>query len=426
MKKAKEIKDRRMKHKVLFVVSSTAQAEMFAPMAEQLPDWDVMAVNVDRYHKRQEIEEVLRSLNFPFATIAGLTAGRVKDIFVKFQPDIVVVGHDRNPMDRLFIKFANFLNIPTLLVQDGILAASRDKKQETGSPSIALKYWFTLPYRALRFMTRRDCSFQGKIETALFEFKHGTRGKVGVYGHGECSKIAVFGDAVERMLVSEGVNPERIVVTGNPKFDKNLKYRNLNCKGRVCQRWQISEDKDIILLLTQYFVESKIWSAEQRRKFVLAIANATAALPKTQLIIKLHPPIENEEDYQEIVKDLSPPPIICKYASLPELLNACSLAITVSSTAALEAMAMGKPVVIVDLFSTPGSSFYKGSGALFAEREEGILPAIQKALYDPQTREEMAKSMEKFVYQQAYLQDGQASKRIADLIRSMAADRPHH
>ena len=82
-------------------------------------------------------------------------------------------------------------------------------------------------------------------------------------------------------------------------------------------------------------------------------------------------------------------------------------------------MALGKPVIIVDLFNQSGNSFFNGSGALFARIEQEILPAMRRALYDEQTKDEMAKSIENFVFKQAYLQDGQASKRIADLIMSM-------
>ena len=231
--------------------------------------------------------------------------------------------------------------------------------------------------------------------------------------------MAVLGDAVKGMLLSEGIKPERIVVTGNPKFDKLFYSRDGNSKQKVCEKWDIPTDKEIVLLLTGQFVEGGLWSSEQRREFILAIATAAAALPHARLIIKLHAPQESEQDYDEIIKGLPHPPIVCKYAPLHELLNACSLAMTVSSTAALEAMALGRPVILVNLFNDAGALFYKGSGALFAEKEKDILPAINKALYDSQTRNEMAKSMENFVYQQAHLQDGQASKRIADLIIQM-------
>ena len=409
-----------MKPKVLFVVSGTAQAETFKSIVDNLSNWDNVAILPDRWKKRTEVENVLRGLNFPHKTIPRRSMGKVKEVFSRERPDIIVVGNDINLMQTLFIKCANSMGIPTLLVQDGIIAESRLKVHETGSAGTSLRYWITLPFEAFKVMMRRDYPWQGKIEDALLESRYSLRGKRRIYGHGQCSKMALFGEASKRMLISEGIAPERIVVTGNPKFDEVYYSKDSDCKKKVCERWNIPTDKTIILLLTQYLVEVGRWTTEQRRKFVLAVANAAAVLPNTQLIIKLHPPHESEGDYQEIVKGSPHAPIICKYASLPELLNACSLAVTVESTAGLEAMAIGKPVVIVNLFNESGPSLFNGSGALFVDKEENILPAMQKALYDAQTREEMAKSMKDFVYQQAYLQDGQASKRIADLIIQLA------
>ena len=189
-----------------------------------------------------------------------------------------------------------------------------------------------------------------------------------IYGHGECQKMALFGDAAKETLVSEGIDPGRLIVTGNPKFDRVYYSKGDNCKGRIRDKWHLTANMDIILLLTQPFVEAKYWRLEQRRSFINAVANAVAGFPNTQLIIKLHSPHEKEEYYHEIVDNLSSHPIICSNSPLHELLNACSLAITVSSTAALEAMAIGKPIVIISLFNNKdGASFYKGCGAPFVD-----------------------------------------------------------
>jgi len=404
----------------LFIVGSTAQAEMFKPISDMLLNWNTKAINIDKWHKREEIETELERLNFPYRTILSIKSSNIKDILISEKPDIIVVGHDRDSMDRLFIKCANSIGIPTLLVQDGILVASRAKTREIGNLGVSLRYFSTLPYRAFRFILCSTHSWNQKIEMSALSLK--LRGKPGIYGHGECQKMAVFGNAVKEMLISEGIAPERIVPTGNPKFDQVYRCKNSNNKKHVCDKWNISNDKEIILLITQYFVEAKKWNSEQRRRFVTAIASAIAMLPNTKLIIKLHPPHENEADYKEIVKNLPIDPIVCKYTSLPELLGACSLVITVSSTAALEAMVLGKPVVIVSLFkNSGGTSFFKESGSLHVENEQDILPALQKALFDSQTRKEMEKSMDKFINEQAYQQDGRASERVANLIRDMVS-----
>ncbi len=423
----KEIMIRReaeVKQKILFIVSTTSQAELFGTIGKELPNWDILAININRnLSKRVGIGRVLQRLNFPYETAETPDRRKAKKTIKEVQPDIVVVGHDIEPEQRIFVGSANSMGIPTLLVQDGIWLSSKEL-DKTSSFRLWVNYWFYLPLRLFRFIKNRDCSCNQKIEILWLELRYGAKGrKLGLYGHGGCSKMAVFSNAVKELRVSEGIEPERIVVTGSPKFDEVFYYRKVDCKQRICEQWGIPQEYEIITLLTQNFVG--YWGVEQTRKFVLTIAKVTMSLPNTKLIIKVHP-VEFEDEYHEIAKELDFTPIICKNIILPELLGASSLIITVSSTAAIEAMAAEKPVIIVNLFNEPWPLFYKGSGAMYVDREEDILPAVKKALFDPQAREEMRAATEKFVYEQAHLQDGQASKRIADLILSMSTNQNPH
>jgi CDP-glycerol glycerophosphotransferase (TagB/SpsB family) len=152
----------------------------------------------------------------------------------------------------------------------------------------------------------------------------------------------------------------------------------------------------------------------------MAVCQATSKLPQAKLIIKLHPAVEREADYQEIVKELAEPPVICQDVPLWELLHACSVVITVFSTGGLEAMAVGRPVVGMNLFGED-TPFDETSGAVVVRKEADLLPALQAILYQGLSKERK-EAASKFVYQNAYLQDGKAAKRIADLIVQMATE----
>jgi UDP-N-acetylglucosamine 2-epimerase len=232
--------------------------------------------------------------------------------------------------------------------------------------------------------------------------------------------VEMFAPIAKELFVSEGINPEHIVVTGNPKFDQLFYVKGSDCKSKVCQRYGIPEDRDIILLLTGYFVESGQWTPGQREQFIMAVCQATSKLPRAKLIIKLHPAVEREADYQEIVRELAEPPVICQDVPLWELIHACSLAITVMSGAGLEAMAVGKPLMIVNLFEDD-TPFDEATGAVVVRKEGDLLPALQAILYQGLSKGRKEAASE-FVYQNAYLQDGKAAKRIADLIVQMAAE----
>jgi len=409
------------KRKILFIAGTTSEAEMFGPIRKQLPGGDILAISVNKNSKkRAEIEKVFQSLNFPCKTMWAPSQGKAYQIIKETQPDIVVVGHDITPGPRLFVECASSLNIPTLLVQDG-LWDGKEKECRVGNFWSFIRYWRSIPPAFFWFIKNKDYSWGQRFEILWFELRHGEKGrKLPIYGHGKCTKIAVFSDTVKDLRVSEGIKPERIMVTGNPKFDQIFNCKKVDCKQRVCQRYGIPLTSEIITLLTQPYVGKEGWSINQRERFISVIAEAAMTLPNIELVIKVHP-VEAEADYLEIGKKLSRLPLISKSLILPELIVASSVIITVASTAALEAMAAEKPVIIVNLFGAPEPLFYKESGAIYVDREEDILPAIRKALYDPHIREQMREPMERFVYEQAHLQDGQASKRIADLILSMTS-----
>ena len=102
---------------------------------------------------------------------------------------------------------------------------------------------------------------------------------------------------------------------------------------------------------------------EERRFFVTEIVKASINLGDVQLIFKLHAPHENMEDYHKILDDYPGSPLIFNFESLHELISIADVVVSVSSTAALEAMAIDKPVLIVNM--DHGSKIFKDSGALF-------------------------------------------------------------
>jgi hypothetical protein len=407
--------------KAIFVIQNASQAEMFRRIAKELSNWESLVINLQRWQDRANIEQALDKMNFSYKTLNNFSEQNVIKTVKQFQPGIVVVGNDDSPDSRIFIESANRMNIPTLLVQDGILSRATSKNREVKANKIAI-YLALIPFKFFRFILTGRYPFRQKIEIVSHEFRYGPKWRkdhTGMFpGTGNSRKMAVFGETTKELFLSEGVEPERIIITGNPKFDGVYNSTLVNCKANVCKKFGIPEDKKIILLVTQYFVEAAYWSVEQRKKFVTLIADAAASLPDTSLIIKIHHPLEKENEYQEIAKGINSRPVVSCYDDTSELLSACDLVITVNSTAALEGMAIKKPVVIVNLYNN-NVSFFNGSSAIFVTKEQEVLPAMQKALYDQKTREEMIKKSDEFVYKRAYLQDGKASERIAKLMISM-------
>lgn len=410
------------KYKALFIVSSAAQINMFEPIAKKLVNLDVTFINTNKSNKQKQIDCILQNLNLSHKTIKSFSSKKIYKILEIERPNIVILGHYKNIVDKLFINSSYEMNIPTLVIQDGIYLTSQNKKLgEANYARSSIEYFIKISSHTSRLITKNDYSWNVKIDTIILELNYRLNKRFGKNNYDHFSKIAVFGDEVKNILISEGIDSKKIIVTGNPKFDKIYFLKDSNCKQKLYEQYNISEDKNIILLLTQYFVEINIWSKKQREEFILAIVKAASLVPDTQLIIKIRSPIENEGDYKEILNGLPFSPIIVTNEAIEILLNSCSVAITVSSTAALEAMAIEKPVIIVDLFNrlNAGASFFKNSGALYIDNENEISSTINKAIYDDKVKEHIKRSTNSFLYQQAYLQDGKSTLRITNLIMCM-------
>ena len=410
--------------KVIFLVDNIPAIEMFAPIVKELPaDWEFIFINHDGWTEksRTDIEHALQKLNVNYLTVTSRSFKDIDKLLQKEQPNVVVLPRDTaTEFEQSFIKCANAKQIPTLLVPHGVWAPEERKNWSDTNIITWLKHAYYLFLQGSRIIKKSGFSWKQLIKTALFWLKRDLSHKRVFDGHGGCSKIAAFGDSMKNILTSEGLCSDNIVVTGNPKFDFLYNIRDNDSKQNLCTKWDIPNDNDIVLVLTNYLVEFGIWTTEQRKRHITAIANAVSGLANTTLVIKVHPVMENELDYHEIFKNSPDPPVICKHISIPEILNACSLAITTTSTVGLEIMAMGKPLLIVNLFNDI-TLYDETTGAIVINDEQNLFPTIKNILnngLNPRVKEACAK----FVYQQAYLQDGKAANRISNLISQMAVE----
>ena len=407
--------------KVIFLVDSIPNIDMFFPIIKEFPaGCEGLVVNLDRWAKQIEIENKLQEYDIKYQTISGWKRSDVNKILTEMQPSVIVMSHDATiPVDPIFIKCAKAMGIPVLYVPHGMIVS------QSWTGLNAEGFWNWILYfkmavlGAYRLMQQGKVSRKRIIETGWMWIKYTFRHKM--EAHGEWTKTAVFGDDAKQNLISVGTNPNRIVVTGNPKFDYIFKFKHTACKAKICKKYHIKKGMDIILLLTDYLVECGQWKVNQRTVFVKAICEAVERLfPCSKLVIKLHPVAEKVSDYQAITKGFSNQSVICQNEPLWELLHTCRLVITIGSGAGLEAMAAGKPLVIFNPFNDK-TPFDEASGAIVVKDKEDLLPKL-KVVFSCGLSKGKKKVMDRFVYDHAYLQDGKAAKRIADLIVRMAVE----
>jgi hypothetical protein len=339
------------------------------------------------------------------------------------KPDILVTDFGTAPTINL-IHAAKHTGIPSLMIDCGIKADSapiaRAQKKHLLNRFGA---WFksgqkfeSLPFdMATLWSTSRPWQFPIKMTRVFLGFFQGLPSYI------EGMDMAVLSPAAKEWFVKDGLPPKRVFIIGQPRFDLIQKQR-FNPK-RLYAELGIREDKGIIVLATQPMVESYLWTEKEREKSIDVITKGVKDFPDKQLVIKLHPD-ENMDIYRRILNNIGDrKTIVCRDTDTYELLNACDLLITFYSTVALEAMLFNKPVITVNLSGKADIFPFAHSGAAIGVyREEEFIPAVKKALYDAAAREELARKSREFAYEQTYKNDGQASKRGAELILRLAEE----
>lgn len=406
------------KFKILYVPTNSREIAQFDLVRRELKSLscDIFSIALDK-----DMGKLLQKREFQYIYINDYKSLNLINILKKETSDIIVTDFC-GPIPNAFINAANYSGIPVLQIDDGI---TNDYSALKDSP-LWKSYIYILkgiirgcllqyevrPYFILLttlFMANNPLEFLKKARREFIKFTYS-----GVPSYAEGLNIAVLSSFAKKAYIQMGVPPDKIFITGQPGFDliQNKKFNINQLKAEL----KIPENKHLSVLATQPLV-GFLWTEEENEKFIEIVCNAVRKIPETVLVIKIHP-VESMEKYKIILKNLKEDSvIICKDIDLYELLNACDLLMTVHSTVALEAMIFDKPVITINLTGKPDLFPYAESGAAIGVyKEEDLVPAIKNTLFNEEIKTKIAQERKKFVYEHAYLQDGKASKRVADLI----------
>lgn len=220
-------------------------------------------------------------------------------------------------------------------------------------------------------------------------------------------KIAAGGAYWKKIYMKFGAHEEQIVVTGWPKFDIYKKLKDEPSK----------QDKDT----TNILFATHATDVNLNLRIIEAIGSFTEDSSRIRLIVKPHP-AENEKIYERTVQKYKNVVLHKSKEDITGLLTYSDVVMIVDSTVGLEAAFLEKSIICINIDKAAENeeSIYISIGFLIEVRElEELMPAIKDALYNEDVRQRLAEARKKFVYEYAYLQGGNASKRVADLIIQM-------
>jgi glycosyltransferase involved in cell wall biosynthesis len=234
-------------------------------------------------------------------------------------------------------------------------------------------------------------------------------------------KTAVFGEAARRLLVQMGgYDPRSLVVTGSPKFDALLASSGGRDRGAARARWGAA-DGDRLLLVASRFRGIRPTHPAIGPAFP-ALVRALEETDGVVAVVKPHP-AEPAEAYRAGLRGARRVRVAAPGDDLLELLHAADALVTVESLSAVEALVLGRPVLILQM-PTNLRALVDDGVALGVPAGADPAEALGRLLFDHETRQALEAARRRYLSEVAAGVDGGATRRILALIAETAGASP--
>jgi Capsule polysaccharide biosynthesis protein len=232
------------------------------------------------------------------------------------------------------------------------------------------------------------------------------------------TRTAIFGEAAGRLLRERGhYPPETLVPTGSPRFDDLL--RGASERDRAALRLSLG-----VVATERLLVVASRFQAIRRTHQAIgpvfaAFVRAVEALPGVRAVVKPHP-AEPAEAYDAVLaQERSTRVRVRAGVDLVDLLHAADAVVTVESLSAVEALVLGRPVVVLNMPTHLRELVEQGVAVGVAATEDPA-PTLQAVLFDAATATRLAAARARYLSDFAMGVDGGATRRIAALLRETA------
>lgn len=302
-----------------------------------------------------------------------------------------LIAVDENGSSRFLVFAAKSGRIPSIGLQHGVISPDT----ESIAYSIAYSY------------SRNDLyGYKNRLNCQLAD------------------KTAVWGSYFKKLLVEKGnyIN-DNVIITGQPRLD--IAYRN-KANQRKCKalpglpkanyskkafyrKFGIESSKKLVVYASQP-------SKGEFKAAFSAVVKALKQLENAALVVKLHPK-EEPSVYKQVLKEMQYKAIVSKDIDLYETIVCSDAVIAIHSTAILEALALERPVIQLNLmekYDVFGKTAKKA--IIFADSEKRLLHSIRMALHDKPYLREFSKKTKKFISEYFYKIDGKSTERFIKVL----------
>jgi len=255
----------------------------------------------------------------------------------------------------------------------------------------------------------------GILYPKYYSYRHGP-------DEGECprpDRTAIFGESARKILVELGhYPPDSLVLTGSPKFDDLLAATARWDRAQIRRRLDVAEGERLVIVASRHR-SIRDTHASIGADFP-ALVRAVDTLPGVKALIKPHP-AEPEDAYAADLRAAGATRVrvLPPGADLMELLHAADGLVTVESLAAVEALVLRRPVLVLSM-PTHLRELVEAGAALGVRAGEDPTPALRDMLFDEVVRARLDQARGRYLRYVAQGVDGGATARIVRLLRETA------
>jgi len=222
----------------------------------------------------------------------------------------------------------------------------------------------------------------------------------------------VYDDFAREHLTGAGGFPDAAIrVVGSPRLDRFVETsRRLSAADAARLRGSLgaSPDQHLVVVATKYSQIAPAFGA---------LVRAAAGMRDVRLVVKCHP-AEGPEPYVAAAGGAANVVVAPGDADLAALVASARVIVTVNSTAAIEAMPLDVPALVVALPNNL-SPFVAAGAMEGVESDAGIGPALASLLYDEEHRARLSAARRAFMARFGIRPDGRAAARAAEAIASL-------
>ena len=202
----------------------------------------------------------------------------------------------------------------------------------------------------------------------------------------------IWGDLTMKYAISNGLNKEKLLITGSPRHDPFfLLEKNSKKTGKILLATSSPPAWSTADLSTNVFLKYD--------HYVKEIFRVIKKYPDKQLVVKPHPQSDFMNNAIELINETDSNAKIILDANLPELINDCDLVIGFNtSTILLESLILQKPTIslITDDWAKE-NEIMKMNAVMIIDEIDKVESGISKILSDKNYEDEIKNNSKKFL-----------------------------